>query len=377
MFYITNYNFENLTDQMLDVWENSFRNLEYSEKLKIVANYYKEYSPFHIKFEDETKIVITPKEFKNPIVVDNIDDYDFKNLLEEIQKKKKFDENEFIKFVKAPKINEHLYIKKIMEEWIKFNTIIFNSNTIKSLYANLFKNQDNSLLHENELKTILENIVYYTFKTDFKGLTNKQTMKIYEYGPLIPLENKEISKLISLAFFLNLNEQEILVHYNIGYQIFRNQEQKKEYDSPKVSNEFLSDYQKNRDDKELGEEIDIEIKLYDREIDSLTLREALFILNPKNYQVDYEKFNENFKKCNKGKINIDQEFSDILKKFNINAKEIPNNEKNKYIIAKFIKNFTDQNSYIIKGKHPIGYNIDGVNNEGLDRIHRIIHNLDS
>jgi len=227
------------------------------------------------------------------------------------------------------------------------------------------------------LKTILENIVYYTFKTDFKGLTNKQTMKIYEYGPLIPLENKEVSKLISLAFFLNLNEQEILVHYNIGYQIFRNQEQKKEYESPKISNEFSSDYSKNRDDKELGEDIDIEIKLYDREIDSLTLREALFILNPKNYQVDYEKFNENFKKCNKEKINIDQEFSDILKKFNINSKEIPNNEKNKYVIAKFIKNFTDQNSYIIKGKHPIGYNINGVNNEGLDRIHRIIHNLDS
>ena len=101
-----------------------------------------------------------------------------------------------------------------MEDWIKFNTIIFNSNTIKSLYANLFKNQDNSLLHENELKTILENIVYYTFKTDFKGLANNQTMKIYEYGPLIPLENKEVSKLISLTFFLNLNEQEILVHYN-------------------------------------------------------------------------------------------------------------------------------------------------------------------
>ena len=108
----------------------------------------------------------------------------------------------------------------------------------------------------------------------------------------------------------------------------------------------------------------------------MTLREALYILNPKNYQVDYEKFNENFKKCNKEKINIDQEFSDILKKFNINAKEIPNNEKNKYVIAKFIKNFTDQNSYIMKGKHPIGYNIDGVNN-GSDRIHRIIHNLDS
>ena len=62
------------------------------------------------------------------------------------------------------------------------------------------------------MKIVLENIVYYTFETDFKGLTIRPTMKIYEYGPLIPLENKEISKVISLAFLLNLNEHEILGH---------------------------------------------------------------------------------------------------------------------------------------------------------------------
>ena len=375
MFYISNYDFENLTREMLDVWEKSFTNLDFSEKMKIVGNFIKKYSPFHIKFEDEMKIEITLIEYTEPIIVGNIDDYyDLEKLLEEIRAKETFDENEFIKYVKIPKRNEHLYIKKIMEEWIRFNITIFNSNTIKSLYGSLFKEQDNSLLKENELKTVLENIVYYTFEADFKGLTIRPTMKIYEYGPLIPLQNKDVSKLISLAFLLDINHHEILGHYNIGYQIFSNQEKDKKYDSPIISNELSSDYAKNRDNKESGE--NIEIKLYSKVIDSLTLKEALFILNPKNYQVDYEKFKEKFKECNKEKINIDQEFSDILQKFNIDSKNIPDDENNKYSIATFIKKFTGYNSYTIKGKHHIGYNIDGVKNENLDFINEIILNLD-
>jgi hypothetical protein len=376
MLYIAHYNFENLTEEMLNVWENSFRNLAFSEKVGIVTNYCNQYSPFHIKFENETTIEITQKQFKKTIVINNIDDYDLKNVLKEIKKQGKFDENEFIKFVKIPKIKEHLYITKIMKEWIQFNITIFNSNTIKSLYSKLFDNQDNSLLNENELRTVFENIVYYNFETDFKGLTIRPIMKIYEYGPLIPLENKELSKLISLSFLLNLNEHEILGHYNIGYQIFIHHENKKDYDSPKVDNELSSDYSKARDDRESGE--DIELKLYGRVIDYLTLNEALFILNPKNYEVDYKQFNQNFKECNnaKEKININQEFSNILQKFNINVKEIPKDKNNKFSTAKFIKKFTDQNSFTIKGKHPQGFNIDGVKNEGLGRIKQIMHNFD-
>ena len=147
------------------------------------------------------------------------------------------------------------------------------------------------------------------------------------------------------------------------------------FHSPKVDSASSSDYSKSRDNSESGE--DIELKLYNRVIDSLTLKEALFILNPQNYQVDYEKFNQNFKECNKVKISIDQKFSDILQKFNININEIPNDENSKYSMAKFIKKFTDQNSYTIKGKHPIGYNIDGVKNEDLNLINKIIHKFDS
>ena len=78
------------------------------------------------------------------------------------------------------------------------------------------------------------------------------TMKIYEFGrPLISLENKEVLKLVSLAFLLNLNENEILGHYNIGYQIFSNQE-KRNFDSPKIESEAPSDYAKSRDNRESG-----------------------------------------------------------------------------------------------------------------------------
>jgi len=118
LLFITNYNFENLNREMLDVWENSFNNLKLPEKIEIVGNYFDVYSAFDFKFENETKIEITLEEFEDPIVVDNIDDYEIKNLLKEITTKGNFDENDFIKFVKAPKIGDHLYIKKIMDEWM-------------------------------------------------------------------------------------------------------------------------------------------------------------------------------------------------------------------------------------------------------------------
>ena len=46
----------------------------------------------------------------------------------------------------------------------------------------------------------------------------RKTMKLFEYGPLIELENEDLSKLLFLAFSLDINEHELLGHYNIGYQ---------------------------------------------------------------------------------------------------------------------------------------------------------------
>ena len=76
-------------------------------KLKNLKNKYnilsKEYSPFHIKFENETTMEITQRDLRKANIIDNIRDYVLKNVLKEIRAKGKFDKNEFIKFCKNSK----------------------------------------------------------------------------------------------------------------------------------------------------------------------------------------------------------------------------------------------------------------------------------
>ena len=375
MLFISNYEFENIPNLILDVWKNSFETLSTAEKIKILEGYKGTYSPFYLEFDNKNTIKITPKKKGKPFIIDNVDDYDLNNLMMDISLKVKFDENECIKYVKIPKIDRHLYIKQIANEWIDFNITIFNSKAIISIFKNLFVNQDYSLLDKNELKILIENIIYFTFEADFKGMTSRTTMKIYEYGPLIPLENKDVSKLISLAFLININEHEILGHYNIGYQIYKGKD-KKIIKSPKIEKQLASDYAKDNECIESGE--NIEIQLYGRVIEYLTLKEALFIMNPDNYNEDSEQFRTNFMNCNQKEIKIDKKFSDFLKKFGIDSTNIPTDINEIFSIAKFIKKFTERNIFTIKGKHPIGYHADGLkidHSKVIAKLNNII-NLD-
>ena len=363
MLFITHYDFEKLYDYINYVWEYSFKNIEIEKKIEIFEDYKQKKLPKSFEMKNKNLEIIT--KLNKQIVIENIDDYHLESLFDHIKLYGTFNENDCIKYVKIQKIKDHLYIKKIMKEWINFNISIFNSKTIKSLYGSFFEEQDSYLLNEDELSTILENIVFFAFPTDFKGITKRTIMKIYEYGPLINLENEDISKLIYLAFLLDINEHEILGHYNIEYQIFSHQGKNKKYQSPIIDKKLSSDYAKSNTNTKSGE--DIEIKLYGRVIDSFTLKEALFVLNISNYQQDYNSFKEQFKKCNEKKIIFDETFEYILQKmFNINTKNIPKSENNKYTITKFIKKYTDHNSYTIKGKHPLGFNIDGVIQDNSD-----------
>ena len=119
---------------------------------------------------DNNSLIINAEEFKQ-IEIKNIEHYEIINLLINIYQNKKFKEYKSIDYVKIHNINEHLYIKKINEKWISFNLILFNSNTIKSMYQTLLKEQNILILNETELTVILKNIILYTFKTDLVGIT--------------------------------------------------------------------------------------------------------------------------------------------------------------------------------------------------------------
>ena len=388
MLFISSCNFESISTDKLQVWNCSFNSTENEMKMKLVEVYKQKHPPMEIKFEKDNKLIIKISA-KSDIVIDNYNDYELENLLTDIYRNRKFNEAKYIKYVKIPKIDKHLYIKKIFNEWKAFNLCVFNSKTIKSLYETLFKEQEAFIFDEEELTIVLNNITFYSFDTDFAGLIDKDALKIYEYANyenLIEiydknLSNEDVLKVIFLAFNLIVNFHEILGHFNIRYQIFSYGEEKKNvYNSPKVNKDLSSDYAKGRGDKESGE--DIEIKLFGRVISDLTLKEALFILNPSNYiQNDCNSFRQKFMKCNDEKLVIDEVFWDHLNEtFGINPENILKAENKRYSFNDLIKKSTgNKERYTMKRKHPIGYKIDGLQKEDYDFVKDLlerIHNLD-
>ena len=383
MLFITNFNFEKLTQIICDVWKYSFQDYENDIKLKLIEKYKKKNPPMLLTFENNA-LKIESQKLKT-IEIKNYEHYEIKNLLNDIYRNMQFNEYQSIDLIKIPKINEHLYIKNIEEKWILFNNIIFNSTTIKSLYQNLFEKQNILLLDETELSIILKNIIFYTFKTDFVGITSRTTMKIYEYNNYYKsIEflnddniNEVIFKLITLAFTQISNFHEILGHLNIGYQIYscEDEEKKKKYESPEINKELSSDYAKKRGNKESGE--NIEILLFGRVITYLTLKEVLFILDQNNYiKNDYKKFREKFMKCNSNDIYLSEEFKHILINiFGINPDNIIKCKNNKYEIDDPIKKSYDISMFTIKGKHPIDYNIDGCQKKDFNYIIKLLDDI--
>ena len=383
MIFISNYNFENITQAICDVWKYSFQSYESDLKLKLTEEYKHKNNPMILTF-DNNSLIINAEEFKQ-IEIKNIEHYEIINLLINIYQNKKFKEYKSIDYVKIHNINEHLYIKKINEKWISFNLILFNSNTIKSMYQTLLKEQNILILNETELTVILKNIILYTFKTDFVGITMRSSLKIYEYNNYSESiqasnnneSNEDVFKLMTLAFTQITNFHEILGHLNIGYQIysFEDEDKKKNFESPEVNKELSSEYAKKRGNKESGE--DIEIKLFGRVITYLTLKEALFLLNPKNYiEKDYNIFREKFKKCNDSDLYIDETFRNLLISFfGINPDNIRKCKNIKFKLEDSTKKSNDISIFSIKAKHPTDYNIDGCKKEDFSDILKFLKKI--
>ena len=370
MFYIPNYDFEDIHDNIIHVWEYSFKILNSDQKKVIYEKYKNEKKPKEFSIDNGNLKIVLPSLKK--IEIKNIDDYDIESLFNHLIAVGNYNKNECMKFIKIQKINNNLFVNEIKRNWISFNISIFNSKTIKSLFDSLSLKQDDTILDQNELYIIFDNILYFIFPSNFKGLTENKIMRIYEYGLLINLLNEDISKLISFAFLLKINVHEILGHFNEGYQTYSDTKMKKIYYSQNLNKTLSTDYSKNRSNKELGE--DIEIKLYGRVIKSFTVKEALFVLNLNNYLCHYDTFRNNFMKCNNEKLNIDIVFQSILEKvFKINFENLKSVENKYYSIDNSIKKYNDKDTYSIKGKHPMGHNIDGIYEDESDYFEKLIN----
>lgn len=116
---------------------------------------------------------------------------------------------------------------------------------------------------------------------------------------------------------------------------------------------MYSEYGKLR---KIESEETFEILLFGRNIEEITINEALFILNPFNYIFGKDKFGEGFNECNNKNIKelIDNIVDDLyLKPLGINIDELPKNSL-KYYSSKISANKKNKNIKYKRGvsDHP-------------------------
>ena len=109
--------------------------------------------------------------------------------------------------------------------------------------------------------------------------------------------------------------------------------------------------------KESGERL--EIKLFGRVINEITIKEALYILNINNYAQNIEDFKKNFANCNNININnlIDNSLENFLASLNINIEFLIDEKYDGQYFSNLDSNPNkeiEKNEYFGISKHPLG-----------------------
>ena len=344
IFFLINYNFEETTKGFIEIWNDSFVEKTYLELKEIVKNYSnKKYS---YELENDT-IIIKDINFNQTkkIKINNINNYSIEYLLTDFNLFQG-SINEFIldKYLKINKYNENLFIRLSWKNFSIYLLKILSSNVINIVAKKICEKQYYNFFNESDLLNIINNIRYFLFDSDFSGYTKGRVLFIY-LRTTIYYKNVDnnLNKLFNLANYVIVSIHEIVGHLNIRIQNYLGQ---KEYLSPKP--EKGSDYANSRN-KESGEYI--EEQLFDRILESLTIKEILFILDIKNY--NFNEFKNNFLKCNNEDIEVSNELNEILKIYGIDISKINTRSKKKYRLLKINNNILE-----VPSRHPLNYDFD-------------------
>ena len=131
--------------------------------------------------------------------------------------------------------------------------------------------------------------------------------------------------------------------------------------------ELFSYYAKERK-KESGESI--EIALFGRRIRELTIKEALFIIEPSNYIKGLKSFTKNFNMCNK-KDNlqiITPQTKSILMHLGINVDELPNDSKKKFKMSHYANLDNSSITFENEVTHPPGFYFGKLDKNDYEKI---------
>ena len=333
-YFLSYYKFDStnsLDIRIFRLWNETFCTITNENKIELIKkynNFAEKDVSFFCELKNEVLTITTDDKQEN---IENLDDYCFSSLLGDIYQNR-LDNLDYYKNknLKPHCYKKNLFIMKKKDIWKKLNLKILGSNAIKEVVDTFFNNSYIDILGDEELLSeALDNIKFYIYKTSSSASSNEDSLNIYEFGLYNIEKTMSESLLIFYAFNSVSNIHEIGGHLNIRIQNFNSLD--KRVESPKiVENEKLyTEYARERK-KESGETI--EISLFGKWIGEITLKEALYILEPNNYN-SLQEFKNNFKKCNTKKIKeiISEETNELyLKPLGINIEELEDDSNKMY-----------------------------------------------
>ena len=105
-------------------------------------------------------------------------------------------------------------------------------------------------------------------------------------------------------------------------------------------------------------------------IKELTIKEALFIIEPSNYINAFESFSKNFKLCNQKDNNtiITPQTKPILLNLGINVDELPNDSKKKFKMSYYVDLDNSDITFESELIHPPGFYFGKLDKAGINKI---------
>ena len=373
ILFLSSYNFNHIEKSLYDIWNETFIPLSKNQKKEIFLKYTKnaedEYKSF-IFNEELNQIEIKDSIINQKLVINNLNNYAFVPLINEINSLLDLNEIDLkkYKYIKPTKYKEALFVCIKKPFWKELVISILNSKAYIDIREKLFScKQVNYFSDKLFISKIIDEIIFFLYKTRFCCLTLKNTFRIYESAVYTFRVNKSVSLVIFYGSLIIINIHEIGGHFNEKLQNFYNRN--KEFNirpivDPNEKNKNSNFYKKK--EKDSGESI--EIGLFGEVVKNLTIKQALFILNINNYKNSSAAFKENFSNSNKKELKSllsDNCLTKLLLDLDINISEILNLNKEQLNQSFSIKEI-ESNSFPLKElRHPeIFYS----NNNILEKI---------
>ena len=290
--FLSFYDFNgNDIEAIVNFWNETFVPITNMKMLELIeninnknnsGNYKENLDKLFFEFNEKENKLIIKQKGEIIKIIDDIDNYGFENLMDDLNKNYKYKDFDYYiyKNLKPNYYKTKLFIMNNKNTWKELTINILNSKALKEAQEYLFDSTYIDILSDREfLSEVIDNINFFIYKTNFIAASKRNCQKIYEYGLYKKLDRKnlDLCLLIFYAFNHISNIYEIAGNLSISIQNKYNLNNTS-FESPKIqkyNSQLFSSYAKSRG-KESGETI--EIILFGRKIDELTIKEALFSL---------------------------------------------------------------------------------------------------